>query len=336
MNFRRINYCERMVFARKDSRLVGTLMVLVFLAPCRPAEKTVDGPGTNSRFPAIDYPGNLPQKRTANDRRFHIINLSLPRTGTGSMWGLFSRYRSRHEFRHQETVSRLLDLRAGKQSPKAVAEFLFDRDQAARPEMDSANFFHIAPRLITRIFPDARYLLCVRDPGRWIQSFTGMMRRALNHPSSQGKEARQWLRRYMSFVSDKLKLAYFESAPSIRENRKVIASELARFWTRGTRASLKAIEAVPPDRRLVIKTSKINDSLQELARLAKIPVKKLVRKKRHLNKDRAPNETRRLLGRALLRRVSGPPVREINQLLQRVIPEERIILGINQTSPNSG
>ena len=110
------------------------------------------------------------QKADLGGRKFHIINLSLSKTGSTSIYGIFSRLNSSHEFMNSETTETLFQWQEGKIDTVKLDKFLLDRDQKNKFQVDSSTFLHLAQDRLFYLFPQAKFLLCVRDGQSWITS----------------------------------------------------------------------------------------------------------------------------------------------------------------------
>lgn len=236
-------------------------------------------------------------KKPGNNPAFHIINLSLPRTGTTSFAGIFENYRSTHEFMLSKTILMLLDYREGKITADELQTFLIERRHEANHRVDSASFFFLAPENVISTFPDARFFFSVRKCNSWVVSmvdnsvFTHKMLREGKVTSDT-----RFLDRYSNVFISNHDHATFHDLNKLRRDSRHIVGDLAKAWGVNTRRTLAAMEKIPPDRRLVILTENFSQSTDAFARLAGIPPGSLKTENLHMNKDRDYEMYRQLLG----------------------------------------
>src|ERR1043166_5506594 len=95
----------------------------------------------------------------AMQRRFHAYNVGLPKTGTTSVAGIFSNYRTWHEFLFLETGRAVADWVTGVISDEQLKVFLQERDAIGGLEMDSSSYNHNYAHFLAEIFPQARLRL---------------------------------------------------------------------------------------------------------------------------------------------------------------------------------
>lgn len=234
-------------------------------------------------------------------RAFHIINLSLPKTGSASLARIFGKYRSFHELAHVESVDFLLDRLAGSRSDQELDAYLLARDAAVRPEFDSATFLHLAVDRLPRIFPEARFIIAIRPCDDWAASFLGMMLEAFGPGGWGGALPAGWVDRYAGHVSQTLAGLDLKSRFAVAASGRSLAAELAEYWGRRT---LDTLAAAQSERTLVLDTSALRGSTGSLERFAGVPADSL-RSGVHANRGRAAGDARRLLGEAALAEASA-------------------------------
>src|SRR5689334_21825647 len=103
-------------------------------------------------------------------RRFHAINVGLPKTGTTSMAGIFSAYRSGHEFMFREMMTALGHRALGTMTDEEIRNLVVERDRLGYLEFDSVSFAWSYVDILSREYPDARFFLTIRDCYSWLDS----------------------------------------------------------------------------------------------------------------------------------------------------------------------
>jgi hypothetical protein len=103
---------------------------------------------------------------SAADRRCHVIGVGIAKSGTSSLAGLFSRYRSAHEYDTEETLRRV------SHAPTTLdVSWLQQRDaRAGFLECDSSQLHLWYLAELWRAFPGARFVLTLREPRAWLAS----------------------------------------------------------------------------------------------------------------------------------------------------------------------
>lgn len=255
------------------------------------------------------------ENKAEQTRRFHIINMSLPRTGSGSLWGLFSKYRSSHEFMPDETIEAMLAHREKKLARGDLDSFLRKRDAAELLEMDSANFMYLEPENVVADFPEARFYLAVREGKEWIVSFLDLRAANFGSPKRARGTDRRWANRYGRVISPRFDTALFSDRKTLKAHVEPLLPDFADFWGRSTYVSLQALRNLPAERRLIIYKRDLTDSVDMLASLAQIEKSALDLSKVHLNKDVTLKEIENLFGAEKIERSAAPWQKKINEYI---------------------
>ena len=206
----------------------------------------------------------LKTRKVPDARTFQLVNVSLPKTGSSSLSGIFGNYREAHEMLHGVSARRILNWKAGLISDSDLCFFIENRNRV-QLDFDNATFLHWAVELLPSILPGARFLICVRDFPGWVCSFIAMMYREFTTLSLAGQSmARDYLWiRYARAVSPRFDLTHLEDFSNLHE---YIRDELPRFVEFWGNSVLDTLRWIPPERRLVIRTHQIGESQDLLAR----------------------------------------------------------------------
>lgn len=247
-----------------------------------------------------------------------VMNLSLPRTGTVSIMAIFAPLGSAHEFMRAETIEQLYNWDEGAVSDKELDAFLLARAAALdemlsqqlgaqhRLNVDSATFlYNVQDRLFT-LFPDAKYLLCVRDGESWLVSFVGMLTFITESDHEVLKPREKYEKAMQKSFGPAFTLDIFADPEKLGERIAPVLPQLAEFWGKWTLETLQNLQRLPPERRLIIQTRDISDSLASLAALAGVPEAALDHERTHLNKDRQQHDFAALIGREKIRQAFAP------------------------------
>ncbi|MDJ0747631.1 MAG: sulfotransferase [Xenococcaceae cyanobacterium MO_167.B27] len=197
------------------------------------------------------------------------------KSGTASLYALLSHsYRVAHEPERAKTLKMILRHSEGEVDAQSFKAYLRQRDQRLNLEYDIAwaNQF-IIDHLLT-VFPEARYIVLIRDPYTWLQSTVGhLISRQI--PPDVPPFLNWWFKpkKYSHTSHDRLLEA--QGVYSI--------TALVNAWNHHVQT---CTQLLPPERCLVLKTHELNSSHQQLADFLQIPWRTLERERGHLNKSK--------------------------------------------------
>ena len=189
-------------------------------------------------------------------RRFQAFGIGPGKSGTHSLAYIFQPvYRSAHEAEAREAITLLIQHRKGEATDDSLRGYVRDKDRRLRLEMDSAgcNAF-LAPYLVES-FPDARFIMTVRDCFSWTNS---AINQTLNVPAPQG-HWKEWRKLLFGEIRD----------DEFATEEQVFASRglwpLERFYRLWSEFYRVALDAVPDDRLLVLRMTELDQSLDKIA-----------------------------------------------------------------------
>jgi len=213
-------------------------------------------------------------------RRFHLINVSLPKTGTMSIAGLFRRYRAAHEFMFVEAAEAIHDFRRGRLDDAGLGQFVRFRDAAGRLEVDSASFNHWYAASLVASFPDARFLLLFREPVAWVESMLGQYWAEYLLAGMEERPYPVWIRQIGELMMGPFEPRWFRSRESLLPALPALVQVLLGHWRQ---VHEMLLELLPPERRLVMETATLSCSLPRLAAFVAVPLTELDRTSAHLH-----------------------------------------------------
>src|SRR5699024_1010477 len=117
--------------------------------------------------------------------------------------------------------------------------------------------------VLADLFPDALFLVTVRDPYSWLES-------RLNFHYK--KDPLQW-REYRHYFWISRQTEY---APEEEELRRLGLCSLDVYLSQYADQYRRVLSAVPPERRLIVRTGQINDQLPSIAALIGAPSSNVV------------------------------------------------------------
>ncbi len=195
------------------------------------------------------------------DRRTHLIGVGMGKTGTHSVAAVFARdYRSAHEADAEELMTALFEVWDGTRPRSDLRALLVERDRRLDLEVDASLVNGEVVDELVDLFPDARFVLTVREPWPWLDSMA-------NHSLAHDTPAHwvQW--RDRRYRADELTHPPEEAALAARGLYPL--DGYLGSWARHNRMVL---DAVPPERLLVIRTEDLADRLGDLAAFAGVPL----------------------------------------------------------------
>jgi hypothetical protein len=209
-------------------------------------------------------------------RKFQLYCVGLPKAGTKSISEIFAAYRSYHEPNALEFLAQLVQFLNGKTSKDAMKEILLQRDLVLCPEVDSSHFYVYVTEMLVSLFPHAKFLLTIRDPLGWINSFINFTFGRDPHPIwGEYRDIR--MRATPSYTARETALSSRGLYP---------LSAYFQYWATHIQTML---EVVPTDRLMVLTTSELSQSLEDIAAFVDVPLASLKPERSHSHKG-----TRRL------------------------------------------
>ena len=211
---------------------------------------------------AMSHPALSPQGLAPAARRFHLINVSPQKTGTRSIAGIFRRFRAAHEYQHDRATAAIHDRHFGHTDSESLKVFVLARDAAGLLEVDSASFNHWYADILTLLFPRARFLLSVREPQSWLESLLSHAQREVICAAKQGQPFPPRFQRQADMIFDEFDTAWFRDDDALQRRLPHLCDTLLGFWVDTHR---RLIALLPEDRRLILSTGRLSQSLSQLA-----------------------------------------------------------------------
>lgn len=187
-------------------------------------------------------------------RRCHVFGIGPPKAATTSLAGLFCNYHHQHEGLAKATLRRL------QHHQEFSASWLLRRDRTlGYPECDSSQLHHWYLPALVDTFPAARFVLLLRQPLDWLNSwFNHRLARGL-HPHWQALERiRFGSCDAVSSQSQDLLLSQ-HGLPGLQR--------ALSFWLE---VYQQALQTIPADRLMVLPVETMEVQLPQLARFAGI------------------------------------------------------------------
>ncbi len=230
-------------------------------------------------------------------RRLNAYCVGTPKSGTHSMAAMLNgHYRVAHEPWLQRSFEAILssgiESHADMRKHSAVVDFVLRRDSTLWVEFESSHVpGHFLDVLVER-FPEARFVLTVRDCCDWLNS---MLNHYVNRYPDLAASQRPFHRTLQRFNEYRFRAQHFAHQPE----DKVLATHglypvdaYLAYWTRH---NLRVLTAVPEDRLLVVRTDRLGEEAGRIADFLGIPMAHVALDRSH--EFRAPQD------HALLRQI---------------------------------
>ena len=246
-------------------------------------------------------------------RRTRLYGIGTPKSGTHSIAAMFSgSVRSDHEPERAEVLEKTYAHQDGHISDEELRQWVRARDRKLALEVDSSSLNFEILDLLLREFPDARYVLTMRDCYSWCNS-------AMNHTARyRGRLDAIWA----PIRESRYRPDMFQHAP---EEKLLQASgfyTLDGYFSYWARHNGEVIEKIPTERLLVVRTDQIQQRAFEIADFAGLPRRSVRLDRTHEYRNPGKQELLRQLDRGF---VEAKVERHCRALMTRYFPEIRSI-----------
>jgi hypothetical protein len=242
--------------------------------------------------------------------RTRVYGVGIGKSGTHSLAAMFSTpVRARHEPRALQLIDHVFDLKEGRISEPQMVAWLHRRDRLLGLEIDSAGLNYLILDLLLREFPDARFVLTIRDCYSWTDS-------AMNHLLRMTNADERWFR-VVRYYYGREPVAYDP------EERLLEASgiyPLDRYFADWKTRNEEVLAKVPSERLFVVRTDQLRQRASEIADFAGLPRSAIRVDRTHEYINPSKRSFLRELNRAFVERCADVFCRP---LMTRYFPEIR-------------
>jgi hypothetical protein len=214
----------------------------------------------------------VPYRHRPAPKQFQAFTVGLPRTGSTSLYTLFANYRSGNEYLERETIQRLVDVHHGRLARPAFIDYLRRRTAEADLEMDSASFHHFYLDVLVDEHPDARFIMTIRAPYDWANSYIKMIMSWHQRFTAAGQPLPAWMEDYGGMLFGAFSWSWVASPESVRERAEPLADAFLRHWAEANRRTLALL---PPGRSLLVPTERLSADTAAIARFVGVPPERL-------------------------------------------------------------
>ena len=253
-------------------------------------------------------------------RRAHVYCVGAGKSGTHSIAALFGgTVRVRHEPQAGQLIDKILAWRGGALSQTQITDWIRERDRRLALEVDSSFLNFDLIEILLREFPEARFILTLRDCYSWLESALNHMARVRD--TIDPRWIRIWDLRFRTPES-----VHAPEERVLKENRFASLDNYFGCWAA---RNGHVLERVPPERLFVVRTDEITKRAYEIAEFAGLP-RRVVRPERaHAYANPVKAGYLRQIPREFL---ESKAQQHCESLMNRYFPEIRCL---DDTFPNS-
>jgi hypothetical protein len=194
-------------------------------------------------------------------RKARAFALGVPKSGTTSIAGLFSRQaRSGHEPHRPETVHDMYGHFRGEISDEQLIKSYRVRDKQLMLTLESNCFLAYRPDLLYATFPHSKFIVTIRNPLTWLDS---IFDNNLNFPRGKTPTMTRW---HQVFFQDTDTSNRNGDNPLVERGLYPLDTYLA-YWARTYRSILHAL---PSEERLIVGTNQISRRADEIGKFVGI------------------------------------------------------------------
>ncbi|MEM9487096.1 MAG: sulfotransferase [Cyanobacteria bacterium P01_F01_bin.116] len=214
----------------------------------------------------------LPASR---ERRFHAYCLGTPRSGTHSITNMLQQnYAAAHEPHGYYAIYHLLKWTAQKYTYDDIQNLLKWRDKKLSLDLEAAHYLHHVTDILANSFPNAKFILTIRDPLSWLESEINRNYGTRHLPFWRALENYRYGRYGAQFTQQDIALEQLGLYP--------ISSYLS-YWKDHNQFVLNA---VAKEQLLVLETKKIQSSTDQIADFLNVDVRTISLKKSHADRKK--------------------------------------------------
>jgi hypothetical protein len=196
-------------------------------------------------------------------RTFQAFGVGMAKSGTHSLSAIFRRHhRSAHEPEEDLLIEHILGVADGRISTVVVERYLTEADKRLKLEMNASLLNYFVLHLLVEMFGEARFILTVRPPLKWLES---MINQQLGTPCPV-----RWQRLRDLRFGNPATIPAKEHA--LEERGLYTLAGYLSYWARHNR---DVLQQVPDDRLLVVETNRLASSIGRIAEFVGVPTSTL-------------------------------------------------------------
>lgn len=245
-----------------------------------------------------------------------VVNLSLPKTGSTTIYTYFEDSGACHEGLHEQTVDLIIGYRQGEIELDGLEAMIVRRQKYLKTKIDSSTFLHLISREIVDVYPEGTsYLTILRNPVQWVKSYLGMLYqfgKALQEGSTPF--GRAWAARYGTFQAEELDPVALVQNIDDSCYLERVSQNLLQFWID---SELKIFNSVPSNRLYVFQIEALGDALELISKIIGTDLI-LDQPAQKFNESTADGFAKALISQSLERSMRAPLVAESLNLYENL------------------
>ena len=212
-------------------------------------------------------------------RKCRLYGVGLAKSGTTSVARMFNRtVVTRHEPMQREMAQALLDLRKGRIDRADLRALVLRRDKEYCADVNSDGINAYFVDILLEEFPDALFLLTMRDPYSWLDS--AFNHQLMNLETLQEGKRRNLYRELREYDLYPHQLKHPPEEQSLEAEGLPTLDSMLAHWNQRNQTVLST---VPEHRLLIVKTRDVTKRAYEIADFAGLPRSSIQLSRSHRN-----------------------------------------------------
>lgn len=209
-----------------------------------------------------------------------MFGVGMAKTGTHSIAEMLGEDRyGFHEKNSARTLPLIISYINGKSTIQQLSRWLKFRDIHLYPILDVAHYYGaIVDELAHNIFPDAKFIVTIRDCYSCVQSQLNQIIKRWSWKDGWESDCDYFVRYYRELYGYSREWSYPPQEEILADAEVPPLDRMFRHWGERNR---KLLEAIPSDRRLVIRTRELSQSIDRIERFTGVPSGYLRRERSH-------------------------------------------------------
>ncbi len=213
----------------------------------------------------------IPGFRHWRPRRFQVFGVGGQKTGTHSLAAMFEhRHRAAHEYDADRHIGIVLASLQGRASDAAVADWYEARDKQLWLEADISHLHGRFVHLLPTLFPEARFILTLREIRSWLDSVFNQ---------SLGRRANPQWTALRAAIYGAPHREHPEAERRLQDRGLYPLQNYIHSWAERIE---NVVGHVPPERLLLLRTEHLADQSSTLARFCDIDATRLPARAPHV------------------------------------------------------
>lgn len=197
-----------------------------------------------------------------SDLKFYTVGIA--KTGTSSIAGIFSKYKTQHEYCFPTFSKLIIDYQTDKISKDSFTNKILMNISKDDLDFNASSFNHFFLDILADNFPNAQFIFTIRDCYSWFESLLNMI--ASNYTFCE-----EWAYKWTDFLFG-LDRSYYKNVNLLQCGLENYIDKSLSYWTKSNKS---IIQNLPKERSLTIKTDNISKDIYKLIDFTKIPVEKI-------------------------------------------------------------